>query len=106
MNLRHTLPVTLVCSAMLSACAGGASRHCMGDLPYQKAENLTLPTHVEGLTIPDSAAALRIPAEPERSVAFDRQIPDPQNPEKMRIECLDLPPRAAFAADTEQQGNK
>lgn len=84
--------VLLAIALMLGGC-GGASRHCVGEFEYQRAETLPPPTQVEGLTMPDSVAALRIPPPPAESVPYAREYPDPENPKKTRVDCLDVPPR-------------
>jgi uncharacterized lipoprotein len=82
-----------VAAALLLAGCGGMSRHCVGEFEYQRAETLPPPAPVEGLTMPDSVAALRIPPPPAESVPYAREYPDPENPNKTRVDCLDVPPR-------------
>ena len=77
--------------ALLAACS--ANRHCVGDFPYQRAATLTPPTQVEGLAMPESVSALRIPPPPAESVPYAREVPDPRNPGSTHVQCLDVPPR-------------
>jgi len=81
------------CSALLllSAC-GGVSRHCVGELDYQTAQTLPPPGQVDNLTVPESPSALRIPPPPQDPVPFAREVADPENPAKTRVDCLDIPP--------------
>ncbi len=85
------LTVLVVASLALSACA--SNRHCAGVQPYQESTTLVLPTNIEGLTVPESASALRIPPQPEKSVGFGVEVADPKDPEETTLECLDFPPR-------------
>ncbi|HSW11243.1 MAG TPA: hypothetical protein VLI06_00295 [Solimonas sp.] len=64
--------------------AGCASRSpCQRDTEYQGAQSLPPPATVEGLKLPESAAALRIPPAPAKTVALAEG------------ECLQTPPRMA-----------
>ncbi|TJY61078.1 hypothetical protein E4T66_10635 [Sinimarinibacterium sp. CAU 1509] len=85
------LTVLLVASLALSACA--SNRHCAGVQPYQESKTLVMPTNIDGLTVPESASALRIPPPPEKPVGFGIEVTDPKDPEENTLECLDFPPR-------------
>ncbi|SFF43029.1 hypothetical protein SAMN04488120_10460 [Fontimonas thermophila] len=83
----------LLCAGLFVSACGGISRHCEGEFDYQRAQTLPPPAEVPGLQVPESPSALRIPPEPQTVVPFARQVQDPDNPDKTRIECLDIPPR-------------
>jgi hypothetical protein len=95
----NTRPLAVVGVALLLAGCGGVSRHCVGEFEYQRAETLPAPASVEGLTMPESVAALRIPPPPAEPVPFAREYPDPDNPAKTRVDCLDVPPRINLAPE-------
>jgi hypothetical protein len=82
---------SLLLLILLAGCATGG--HCVGEFDYQKAENLPPAKPVAGLRQSDSGAALRIPPEPAQKVAYAEYYPDPENPEKQKVRCLDVPPR-------------
>ncbi|AXQ27624.1 hypothetical protein D0B54_02565 [Solimonas sp. K1W22B-7] len=64
--------------------AGCASRNaCVGDTSYQQATSLPPPVTVDGLKMPESAAALRIPPAPAAAAAPSDvclQTPPPMPP--------------------------
>jgi uncharacterized lipoprotein len=91
------LTVLVVTSLALSACA--SNRHCAGVQPYQEAKTLVPPENLDGLTVPESASALRIPPPPEKAVGFSIEMPDPEDPGETTLECLDFPPRMAVEAE-------
>jgi len=95
------LTVLMVASLALSACA--SNRHCAGVQPYQEAKTLVPPTSLDGLTVPESASALRIPPAPEKPVGFAIERPDPEDPGETTMECLDLPPRMAVETETAEK---
>lgn len=80
----------LVAVALLAGC--GTNRHCIGDFPYQRAATLAPPAAVDGLQAPESVSAMVIPPPPAESVAYAREVPDPENPGSTRVQCLDVPP--------------
>lgn len=74
--------------ALLAGCA--ASSYCTGEQKYQKARSVPALQGVEGVTLPDSATALKIPPPPERAVAYGEVYTDEDGDEAVR--CLDKPP--------------
>jgi uncharacterized lipoprotein len=83
--MRSFLGLSLVTAvSLLSGCA--ANHYCLADQAYQHAENRPPLTPVEGLNLPDSATALRIPAAPVASAPFGVRNPDGTGM------CLDKPP--------------
>jgi uncharacterized lipoprotein len=91
MKLR--LLASAVAVLMLSGCA--SNRYCSGDVSYQQAQTLPPPAAVEGLKMPDSPSALRIPPAPAKNVPFSTDVADAGKPGKTRAECLDMPARMA-----------
>jgi hypothetical protein len=88
---------TLVLVLAASLLAGCASRNaCVGDTEYQKAVSTPPPATVDGLKIPESASALRIPPAP----AAAQPLPEGtclQTPPPMP----ELPPERASGKDVE-----
>jgi uncharacterized lipoprotein len=74
--------------ALLAGC--GASRYCSGVQPYQTAVDLPPLATVEGLGVPESQAALRVPAGPTEGPGYAETYEDQRGRE--RIRCLDMPP--------------
>ena len=89
----------IAAAALLAGCS--ANRHCVGDFPYQRAATLAEPAPVEGLSMPESVSALRIPPPPEQAVPYAREMPDPDDPGATRISCLDVPPPMTVTPDSE-----
>jgi len=81
-------------AALLAGCAG--NRYCLGDQPYSHAPSVPAPQPVEGLKIPDSNAALKIPPPPADPAPFGRKVTDEKGKEV--VECLDQPPRMSTPA--------
>lgn len=77
------LPLAAV-SLLLGGCA--ANHYCLADQKYQHAENRPPLTPVVGLSLPDSATALRIPPPPVAAVPFGVRN------EAGEGVCLDKPP--------------
>lgn len=85
--------VSCVSAVLLLSACGGISRHCEGEFEYQQATTLPPPGDVEGLHMPESPSALRIPPAPENPVPFARKVSNPEKVGETRTECLDIPPR-------------
>ncbi|MDB5968943.1 MAG: hypothetical protein JWQ90_1393 [Hydrocarboniphaga sp.] len=82
----RSFPALLILAAasMLGGCA--ANHYCLADQKYEHAENRPPLTPVEGLSLPDSATALRIPPPPVATVPFGVRN------EAGEGVCLDKPP--------------
>lgn len=74
----------LACCAM-SAC--GANSYCLVQQDYQKAKIVPELRAADGLEIPESPSALRLPAKPANAEPFGVRAADGQGV------CLDKPPR-------------
>ncbi|HZP11325.1 MAG TPA: hypothetical protein VFB36_02760 [Nevskiaceae bacterium] len=75
-------------AALLCGCASHS--YCLGDQPYTHAKSVPPLQPVEGLKIPESNAALKIPPASGEAVPYGRKVKDAKGEEK--IECLDRPP--------------
>ena len=82
---------------LLAGCS--LNQRCEGVQRYQEAETLPTPSAIDGLTIPDSPAAMRIPAAPAEPVPYGRKLTDP-NTKETYTSCLDTPPRIALPEKT------
>lgn len=76
---------------LLSGCAAGG--HCVGTFPYQEARLAPQLQPVDGIQVPESSAALRVPPPPEQVVPYASYTEDPARPGRPRVSCLDVPPR-------------
>lgn len=81
------LPIA-ACAALLCGCASHS--YCLGDQPYTHAKSVPPVQPVEGLKVPESNAALRIPPPPAETIPYGRKVKDAKGEEK--VECLDRPP--------------
>jgi hypothetical protein len=72
----------------LSGCA--LSTYCEGEQRYQAAESYPPLQGVEGVKVPESQAALRIPPPPPNAVAYGETYKDEDGDDAVR--CLDKPP--------------
>lgn len=86
--MRAIMLVALSGLLLLSSCA--SYRRCAGTPAYQKEDSLPAPAPVEGLTIPDSPSALRIPPPPADPAPYGKKVKDPRG--GSMYECLDVPP--------------
>ena len=84
------------CAALLVGCAG--NRYCLGDQPYSHAASVPALQPAEGLKLPESSAALKIPPPPDDPVPFGTKTKNEKG--KDVVQCLDQPPRMPPAADT------
>ena len=88
MTMRFLL--LLAVSLGLGAC--GANSYCLVPQKYERAETVPELKSIEGLEIPSSPSALRLPPQPAESVPFGRKAEDGSGI------CLDKPPRFALPA--------
>ena len=73
-----------VCLSGVAACS--ANNYCLTEQDYQKAEVVPEIKPVEGLAVPASPSALRLPDRPTTQVAFGYENKDGDGV------CLDQPP--------------
>ena len=76
--------IVIAATALLAACTPNS--YCLKEQKYMHAENRPPLTPVAGLSLPDSATALRIPPPPTAVVPFGYR-----NQEGAGV-CLDKPP--------------
>ncbi len=81
------VPVLLLCLAGVAACS--SNNYCLVDQDYQKAEIVPELQPVEGLAMPVSPSALRLPEKPATTVPFGTKNKDGDGV------CLDKPPEMA-----------
>lgn len=81
---------------LLTGCASGG--HCLGEFEYQKAHQLPAAPAVEGIKPADTSSALRIPPAQPQQASYAETYADPENPDKQKVRCLDVPPRMAEPA--------
>lgn len=79
--------VLLTVTLGLGAC--GANSYCLVPQSYERAETVPELKPVDGLEIPSSPSALRLPPQPADPVPFGRKAEDGSGV------CLDKPPRLA-----------
>jgi hypothetical protein len=77
----------LPAAILLSAC--GATKYCLQEQDYQKAAVVPDLKPAQGLVLPASAGALRMPPEPANPTPFGVEAKDGKG------SCLDQPPRLA-----------
>jgi len=78
----------LLATLALGACA--ANSYCKGEQSYEKAPSVPPLKPVEGLALPDSPSALKVPPPPANPVAYGETVKDADGDEVVR--CLDKPP--------------
>ena len=78
----------LVSALALSACT--ANSYCDGAQNYEKAKTVPPLQGVQGLKLPESATALKIPPAPANAVAYGTHVKDKDGDDV--IQCLDKPP--------------
>ena|ERR1051326_7622868 len=87
--------VAAISVLLLASCA--SNRYCLGDQPYAHAPSVPPLQPVEGLKLPESSAALKIPPPSPNPVPFGQKIKDAKGEEV--VECLDRPPPMATPAE-------
>ncbi|MGH8481539.1 MAG: hypothetical protein ACRES8_03670 [Nevskiaceae bacterium] len=85
MKLRFAILIALL---GLSGCA--ASTYCEGQQDYQRARSVPVLQPADGLRLPESEHALRIPPPPANAVPYGEVVRDEEGDEVVR--CLDKPP--------------
>lgn len=68
--------------------------YCLANQPYDHVASIPPITGGEGLNIPNSPTALRVPAPPPESQdeSFGNRVQDPKHKDRTHVECLDEPP--------------
>jgi hypothetical protein len=79
--------MSLFACLLLAGCAGN---RCLGDPPYAHAQSVPPLKPVEGIKLPESTAALKIPPPPANAVPFGQKVKDEKGEEV--VQCLDRPP--------------
>lgn len=87
MKMLSRIPMLLPALALAGCAAGG---YCEGEQDYERAEIYPPLQTVDGVKLPESQAALRIPPAPATAVAFGERYTDEDGDEAVR--CLDKPP--------------
>ena len=87
--------IVLAAAAALAGCA--ANSYCKGEQSYQKAPSVPPLKAADGLKLPESASALKIPPPAVNPVAFGETAKDEDGDEVIR--CLDKPLPMAVAAE-------
>jgi hypothetical protein len=85
MKLRIALLIPML---GLAGCAAGS--YCDGQQDYQRARSVPALKPAEGLKVPESGSALRIPPAPANPVPYGEVQKDAEGDEVVR--CLDKPP--------------
>ena len=81
----------LVGAVAIAGCASNGS--CARVQSYESARSVPPIQGVDGLQIPESATAMKVPASSGGpDVPFGVKIQDPKKPGKTRNQCLDQPP--------------
>jgi hypothetical protein len=80
----------LAAAALLAACE--TNSYCMRPQPYAKAPSVAPIAAVNGLQIPDSPIALKVPPPTANETPFGGRMDDPQSPGRKKIVCLTDPP--------------
>ena len=87
--------ILLAASAALAGCA--ANSYCKGEQPYQKAPSVPPLKAADGLKLPESASALRIPPPAVNPVPYGETVKDADGDDEIR--CLDKPLPMAVAVE-------
>jgi hypothetical protein len=91
------MTAAMAAALALSGCA--LSSYCEGEMDYQRAPSVP-PLHTaEGLQLPESGSALRIPPPPANPVPYGEKYKDADGDDAVR--CLDRPPELARPAEPE-----
>lgn len=85
-----TASILIAVSLLLAGCSG--TRYCEREQPHDDVAVSPPIQPVDGIAPPQSPSALVIPEVAEGGASFAEEIPDPQNPERTRVRCLDMPP--------------
>lgn len=92
--------VAVLLGALL--CAGCSSKsYCMKEQKYDHVASIPPVTGGDGLKIPNSPTALRVPPAPPpaQDAPFGSKVIDPKHPHRTQYACLDEPPPMPPGAD-------
>ncbi len=89
--------LTLIGATVLAACSN--TRYCARPQPYENATSIPPIVAPEGLKIPTPSTALIVPEAQGDALTYGYLSPDPAQPGKRRIQCLDQPPPIPPLAD-------
>ena len=95
MNVSIRLPIL---AALLAVAGCSTTSYCEGEHDYQTAPSIPPLRSTEGVKLPESASALRIPPPPPNNVPYAEPYKDEDGDDAFR--CLDKPPpMPAIAAE-------
>jgi hypothetical protein len=80
----------LFLSLLLAVGGCTANGYCKGEFAYQKAASVPAIKGADGLKLPDSSSALKVPPPPAKSVGYAETVKDKDGDDV--IACLDAPP--------------
>lgn len=87
--MKHPVRIVFLLPLLtLGGCA--VSSYCEGEQDYQEAASLPSLQTADGLQVPDSSTALRVPPPPANAVPYGETVKDEDGDDTVR--CLDRPP--------------
>lgn len=87
----------LAAALFVTGCTTNA--YCKSPQAYENAPTITPIKAPEGLNISTPSTALKVPDVKVDSVTFGYYIPDPAEPGKSQLRCLDQPPVLVLAPE-------
>jgi hypothetical protein len=82
---------------LLAACT--PKSYCVKPQKYDHVASIPPLTGGDGLNIPNSPTALKVPPPPAQDAPFGNKVIDPQHPTASEYACLDEPPPMPPGAD-------
>ncbi|HUS25486.1 MAG TPA: hypothetical protein VM369_11105 [Candidatus Binatia bacterium] len=86
--MRVVLPALGAAMLLASGCA--ANGYCTGEFAYQKAGSVPPLKNAQGLKLPESSSALKIPPPPAQTTPYAQTVKDADGDDA--VACLDQPP--------------
>jgi len=86
-------------SAALLAAGCSTTSYCKNPQAYETAPSIPVIKAPEGLNIATPSTALRVPDVKAESVTYGFYAPDPDQPGKAKLYCLDQPPELVLAPE-------